>query len=64
MLGAVLPILGALLQIALLWMKEQMETKEENKKKAKELKDEFKETLKNRDYSKLNILWERARRMR
>ena len=63
MWASILPVLGAALQIFLLWFKEHLEEKSERKKKIKELRDEFSKTLKDRDYSKLTLLWNRARRM-
>lgn len=61
MFAGILPIVGALLQIALLWLTQHFGAKENLKQEAKELKDEFKKAIAIRDYAYMRLLWARVR---
>lgn len=59
-----LAVVGATLQLLLIWFQWVSEDRTAHKKKIKEVKDEFAEALKDRDYARTALLWAKSRRMR
>jgi len=56
-------IIGVGLQIALLTLKQSVEKKTTKRQQIKDLNDEFKEALKDRDYARTISLWSRSRQL-
>lgn len=60
-MGALIPILTALLQVVLLWFKEKYEKDVDKRKLKEEIRAEIYEALKSRDVSRINGAIDRVR---